>query len=160
MADLLHIDPLNELSAYREVIHQLINTGWVGAHDLLPAALASVLIPVDVIDTDDAVVVRANIPGVPEEELKITLSGHFLTIKGETKDEGEPDNPHFIRRERRMATVSRTVDLPVEVDADRARAHFQDGVLTLTLPKNEDVRPTRIKITPEFMSPAPPKEEV
>ena len=118
------------------------------------------LVPVDVIDTDDAVVVRANMPGVPEEELKITLSGHSLTIKGETKDEGGPDNPHFIRRERRMATVSRTVDLPVEVNADRARAHFHDGVLRLALPKNEDVRPKRIKITPEVMNPAPPKEEV
>lgn len=118
------------------------------------------VVPVDVIDTDDAIVVRANMPGVPEEELKITLSGHSLTIKGETKDEGEPDNPHFIRRERRMATISRTMDLPGEVDADRAQAHFHDGVLTLTLPKNEDARPKRIKITPEFMSPAPPKEEV
>lgn len=147
MADLLHIDPLNELSAYREAIRQLIDEGWVGTRDLLPAALASVLVPVDVIDTDDAVVVRANMPGVPAEELKITLSGHALTIKGESRDEGEFENPRFIRRERRNTTVSRTVDLPVEVDGDRAQAHFHDGVLTLTLPKNEEVRPKRIKIT-------------
>lgn len=160
MADLFHMDPLNELSAYREAIRQLIDAGWVGARDLLPAALASVLVPVDVIDTDDAVVVRANMPGVPTEELKVTLSGRSLTIKGEAKDEGELENPRFIRRERRIATISRTVDLPVEVDADRARAHFQDGVLTLTLPKNEEIRPKRITITSEEVSPAPPKEEV
>lgn len=147
MADLLHFDPLNELSVYREAIRQLIDTGWVGPRDLLPAALASMLVPVDVIDTDDAVVVRANMPGVPAEELKITLSGHSLTIKGETKDQGEFENPRFLRRERRMATISRTLDLPEEVDADRAQAHFHDGVLTLTLPKNEEVRPKRIKIS-------------
>lgn len=160
MTNLPHFDPLNELSAYGEALRQLIGTGWVGPHELLPAALASVLVPVDVIETDDVVVVRANVPGVPADELKITLSGHSLTIKGEAKDEGELENPRFIRRERRMATVSRTVDLPVEVDADRARAHFHDGVLTLTLPKSEEIRAKRIKITTEYPSPALPKEEM
>lgn len=159
MANLLHTNPLNELSAYREALHQLIDAGWFGAHDLLPAALAMVLVPVDVIDTDDALVVRANMPGVSTEELKITLNGRSLTLKGETKDEGVLENPHFIRRERRMALVSRTVDLPVEVDADNAQAYFHDGVLTLTLPKNEKVRPRRIKIFPEVMNPVPPKEK-
>lgn len=149
MVDLFHIDPLNELNTYREAMRQLIGTGWVGPHDLLPVGLASMLVPVDVIDTDDAVVVRANMPGVLAEEIKITLSGRSLTIKGETKNEGELENSRFIRRERRMTTINRTVDLPVEVDADRAQAHFHDGVMTLTLPKSENVRPKRIKITPE-----------
>jgi HSP20 family protein len=149
MADLHHLDPLNELGAYREAIRQLIDEGWVGPRDLLPAALAAVLVPVDVIDTDDALVVRVNVPGVPAEELKITLSGHVLTLKGETKEEGEFENPRFIRRERRATAISRTVDLPAEVDADRAEARFRNGVLTLTLPKNEQARPKRIKITSE-----------
>ena len=118
------------------------------------------LVPVDVIDTDDTVVVRVNMPGVPGVELKITLSGHALTIKGETKGEGELENPRFIRREHRMTTINRTVDLPVEVDVDRAQAHFHNGVLTLTLPKNEKIRPKKIIINSEDTSPAPPTEGV
>ncbi len=160
MDDLLHIEPLSELNTYRESLRQFIDAGRVRAHNLFPAALASGLVPMDEIDTDDDRVVRVNMPRVPAEELKVTLSGRSLTIKGETKDDGEIENPRFIRRERRMEIVSWTVDLQVEVDADRAQAHFPDGVLTLTLPKNEDVRPKKIKITPELMSPAPSKEGV
>lgn len=147
MAKLIRFDPLSKLSAYRDAIRQLIDEGWAGPRDLLPAALASVLVPVDVIEMDEAVVVRADAPGVLAEELKITLSGHSLTIQGETKEEGELENPRFIRHERRNTTISRTVDLPVDVDADRAQAHFHNGVLTLTLPKSEKFRPKRIAIS-------------
>lgn len=157
MADLLHFDPLNELSAYREAIRQLIDAGWVGPRDLLPAALASVLVPVDVIDTDYAVVLRANIPGVTADELKITLSGRTLTIKGELKEEGISENPVFIRRERRTASISRTVDLPAELDADRAEAVIHNGVLTLTLPKIAEVRSKKIKVNTENDNAAPTK---
>ena len=147
MTDLLHFDPLTDLSALRDAMRQLLDEGWVGPRDLLPAALASVLVPVDVLDTGPDLVVRAAMPGVKAEHLKITLSGSTLTLKGEVEAESEFEDATYLRRERRASAFTRSLALPVTVEADHAQAVFRDGVLTLTLPKTEKVRPKIIKVT-------------
>lgn len=147
MNDIRHFDPLADLAALREAMRQLLDEGWVSPRDLLPAILASVFVPVDVLDTGPDIVVRATIPGVKAEQLDLTLSGNALTLKGEVEAETEFEGATYLRRERRAATFTRTLTLPVAVEVDRVRASLRDGVLTLTLPKSESVRPKTIKVT-------------
>jgi len=145
VSDMLGLDPMAELGAYRDAIRQLLEEGWA-PRDMVPSSLASVLVPVDVLDAGPDVIVRANMPGVKVEHLAITLSGQTLTIKGEVK-EPEIEGATYLRRERRASKFTRSLILPMEVDADHAEAKFSDGVLTLSLPKSESVRPKTIKIT-------------
>jgi HSP20 family protein len=144
--DVLGFDPIAELGAYRDAMRQLLEEGWA-PRDIAPSAVASVLMPVDLLDVGPDLVVRANMPGVKAENLTITLSGNALTLKGEVKAEPEFEGATYLRRERRATTFSRSLILPMDVEADHAEAIFSDGVLTLTLPKSESVRPKTIRVT-------------
>jgi HSP20 family protein len=101
---------------------------------------------VDVYETEDAVVVKSAIPGVKPEDIDISLTGDTLTIKGETKSEEEVKEENYVRREMRYGSFARTLSVPTSVVTDKAEAKFADGVLTLTLPKAEEVKPKAIQI--------------
>lgn len=149
MADIFSFDPFVELGAYREALRQLVESGMLLPRDLLPSAVASVVVAVDVLDTGPEIVVLANLPGVKAEDVQISVVGTSLSIKGSVQVSKEYEGSHVIRRERRATGFVRTVQLPVEVDADRAAAKFSNGVLTLTLPKSETIRPRMIKVESE-----------
>ena len=100
----------------------------------------------DMYQTDNDVVVKASLPGVKREEVEVTVTGDTLTIKGETKAEEEVKRENYFRQERRYGAFNRSVTIPVPVQGDKAEATFQDGVLTITLPKAEEVKPKRINI--------------
>jgi len=100
----------------------------------------------DVTENDDNYTVRASLPGIKAEDLDISFSENTLTIKGETKGENVDENEKWHLRERRFGSFMRTISLPTQVNADAIDAHFENGVLTLTLPKAEEVKPRRIAI--------------
>ena len=101
---------------------------------------------VDVIDRDDEVVVRAEIPGVVKENLEVNVSDNVLTIKAETKREKKEEKGDYYRCEISRGSFARTLSLPHYVDHEKAKANFKDGVLELTLPKLEKVKRRNIKI--------------
>jgi len=101
---------------------------------------------VDMYETDDAIVVKAAIPGIKSDELDVSITGDTLTIKGETKAEEEIKEENFIRRERCYGSFCRSLPIPLPVVAGKAEAEFEDGVLTLTLPKAEEVKPKAIRV--------------
>lgn len=101
---------------------------------------------VDVIDRDNEVVVRADIPGVRRENLDVSVSENMVTIKGETKHEEKEEKGNYYRRETSRGTFSRTIALPSYVSSDECKATFKDGVLELTLPKLEKAKRRTIKI--------------
>jgi len=101
---------------------------------------------VDVLDRDDDVVVRAELPGVKKEDVEVSISGNMLTIKGETKHEEKEEKGDYYRAEMSRGAFSRTFSLPTEVDQARAAAAMKDGVLELTLPKIEKSKRRTIKI--------------
>jgi HSP20 family protein len=113
-----------------------------------PAELGFAL---DVYETDDAVVVKGALPGVRPEEVDISVTGDVLTIKGETKSEEETKDGNYHRRELRYGAFARSVALPTLVDHDKAEATFENGILTISLPKAEEVRPKSIKIAAHSM---------
>jgi HSP20 family protein len=90
--------------------------------------------------------VKATLPGVKADDIKISVTGDVLTIRGEVKHEEEVKNAAYHLRERSYGSFSRSIPLPTSVVADRAHAEFEDGVLTLRLPKAEEVRPKTIAV--------------
>ncbi len=102
---------------------------------------------VDVYETEDSVVVKTPIPGVKPEDIQVSLVGDTLTIKAEMKEEKEEKRQNYLRRERRMGSYNRSLTLPGGLQSDKAQADYTNGILTLTLPKAEEVKPKTIKVT-------------
>jgi HSP20 family protein len=100
----------------------------------------------DMIETNDALVVKAVVPGVKPEDISISVTGDALTIQGEIKEEQETREHNIHVRERQYGRFSRTVSLPTAVIAEKADAQFEQGILTLTLPKAEDAKPKVITV--------------
>lgn len=101
---------------------------------------------IDMYQTDNDVVVKAVLPGIKPDDLNISVTGDVLTISGENKREEEHKNARYHMRETQYGSFTRSIPLPVSVNADQANANFEDGVLTLTLPKKEEVRPKTISV--------------
>lgn len=100
---------------------------------------------VDVIDREGEVLVRAEIPGTRKDDIEVTLTHDLLSIKGETREEKE-EKGEFFRSEIRRGSFVRTVRLPEEVLGDKAKAHFEDGMLEVTIPKAEKAARHTVKI--------------
>lgn len=98
----------------------------------------------DVYTTEDEIVVQAPMPGVNPEEVDITLEGDTLTIKGEVK--APVENVDYVLQERWYGPFSRSLVINVPVDANKVEATFENGLLTVTIPKAEEVRPKTIKV--------------
>jgi HSP20 family protein len=103
------------------------------------------LLPLDVYSTADEFVIQASVPGLNPDDVEITIEGESLTIKGERC--APLENVDYYIQERRYGAFSRTLTLNVPVQADEAEAVFEKGVLTLTIPKAEEVRPKVIRVT-------------
>ncbi|MDT7943565.1 MAG: Hsp20/alpha crystallin family protein [Dehalococcoidia bacterium] len=102
--------------------------------------------PVDMYETDEALVVKAALPGLRPEDVEISVQGDLLTIKGELKREEKVERENYHRRELRYGMCSRTISLPVAVDAEKAEATFEHGILTVTLPKVPEARAKVIRV--------------
>ena len=101
-------------------------------------------LPVDAWLTEEALVIKANLPGINPDDVQVTLEGDSLTISAEIPKPEEPGQTLML--ERPYGKVSRTLTLNVPVEVDKIDAVFKDGVLTLTLPKAERIRPRTIKV--------------
>ena len=101
---------------------------------------------VDVSETENEFVVRAELPGVDKKDLEVTLSEDALTIKGSTKAEKEEEKGDYYRREVSSGSFSRTIRLPTAVDGDKVTSSFKDGILELTLPKVTKAKRHTIKV--------------
>ena len=104
---------------------------------------------VDLTDTNDMLVVKAEIPGIEPKEIALTLQDQVLTIKGEKKHEKEEKDEHYFRAERSYGAFARSLRLPVPVDGSKVTASFKNGVLTVTLPKTPAAKGTAIPIKAE-----------
>jgi len=101
---------------------------------------------IDMYQTDDEIVVKASLPGVKADEVQINITGEVLTLKGQTKQVEEKKDKAWHMREQRWGTFERAIALPTEVVSDGAKAEFENGILTITLPKAEEVKPKIINI--------------
>ena len=138
-------EPFNEMVSLRDAVNQLFQDSFIRPGSwLMPFDGAQPA--VDVIENKNEIIVKASIPGIKPDDIDITLTGDQLTLKGETKSEQKIEEGNYVRQERRYGAFQRTVTLPTSVVSDKAKAEFENGVLTLTLPKSEDVKPKTIKV--------------
>jgi HSP20 family protein len=101
---------------------------------------------VDVAENEDGYIVKASVPGINPDELEITLEDNVLTLKGEVSADEEINEDQYHVRERRYGSFSRSVRFPVAVNGDDVEATYENGILTLNVPKAEEVKPRRIAI--------------
>jgi HSP20 family protein len=143
-------DPTSDFAAMRNVMDRLFDQSFGripafrNGEDLGVASLG-----LDVYETNDSFVVKAAIPGVDPKDVDISVEDDILTIKGETQSKEESNEDSYVRRELRYGSFQRSLRLPPTVDADRAEAGFEHGMLKLTLPKKPEARARSIKITPQ-----------
>jgi HSP20 family protein len=101
---------------------------------------------VEVADTKDAVVVKAQVPGIPKDNIQVNVTDDTVTLKGEMKEEEKKEEKNYFRREFRYGAFMRTIPLPVAVQADKTTAQLKDGVLEVTIPKAEQAKVKEIPI--------------
>lgn len=141
MTNLIRWEPFGELVSMRKEFDRLFD-------DFLsrPSMSDRVVPLIDLYQTDDNVVARIGLPGIKPEDVDIQVTGSVLTVRGESRMEKEVEEATYHLREQRQGSFSRSVNLPTLVVADEANAEFEDGVLTITLPKAEEVKPKAIKV--------------
>ena len=144
--DIIPRKPFSELSTVRNEMDRLWNRfldDWP-----LPAMFTKGWAPmIDISEAKDKLIVKAELPGLDPEDLKLSLSGDLLTIQGEKKKEKEEKDEQHYSLERYCGEFQRTIRLPVEVQEDKIEAKFDKGVLTITMPKTAKSKKKEIKIS-------------
>jgi HSP20 family protein len=146
--------PFGELMSLRQAMDRLFEDSFVRSPGGAVWSGPTSALPLDVRSTPDALVVEAALPGVSPDDVEITVEGGTLTISGSYRDERSDDEGDYLVREIRRGSFGRTISLPDGLEADRATATFENGVLALRIPRAEQVKPRQIRITPGAETPA------
>jgi HSP20 family protein len=144
MSSIIRWQPFEDLVSLRDAMDRLFEESFIRPRSWMMPFEGG--LAVDVYETEDNVVVEASLPGVKPEEIEVNLTGNVLTIKGETKFEKEENGERYIRRERRYGSFCRSVSLPAGLEGGKAEAEFEHGILKLTIPKAEAVKPKVIEV--------------
>lgn len=136
-------NPFRELVNLREDMDRFLNT-FFGRHQEETEGFWAPVI--DIEEDNDNFTVKAELPGIKKDDIKISVRGNLLSIAGERKQESKVKNRTFHRIERSYGNFMRTITLPSEVNADNVKATYKDGILIITLPKPESMKPKEISI--------------
>ena len=147
MSNLTRWEPVREMMTLREAMDRLFDDAFTRPLNLRDGGWSAPAI--DMYQTDDEVVVRAALPGFKADEVQINVTGDVLTLRGEMKQQDEKKERAWHIREQRWGSFERSISLPTEVTADQAVADFENGILTITLPKAEEVKPKTINVKPK-----------
>ena len=144
------MSPAAEMLSLRDIVNQMMENAVVSPSQWLGVMNnGNVDAPaLDVMENEDGFVVKAALPGWKPDQVEVNIENGVLTLKGEVKDEqtAEEDKGRYHRREIRHMSFQRMLSLPTEVNADKATAEFENGILTLSVPKADVVKPKSIKI--------------
>jgi len=139
-------EPLRDLLASQREFDRLFRGAFSPALSEGELSTRTWAPPVDIYENGDSLVLKAELPGINPDEVEIRVEDNTLYLKGERKFEKEVKEQNYHRVERSYGTFTRTFSLPNSIDADKVTANYQDGVLTLTMPKKEEAKPKTIKI--------------
>jgi HSP20 family protein len=141
---LVRWDPIRELDSLQGDMNRLFDRFFEGragngtSRRWIPA--------MDLVETDDSLVLRGDLPGMTEDDVDIEIKDNILTVSGERKSESEQSGEGYHRVERAFGSFSRSLTLPQGVDAGRVEAKFENGVLEVRIPKPAEAKPTRVQI--------------
>lgn len=149
MAIMRWVDPFKELSAIHERMNQLFDETFLPARgsgsEAAPAA-AMWSPAVDIYESGDDIVVKAEIAGIDKDEVAVEVKDGILTLRGERKFEKEEKEENYHRIERSYGTFVRSFALPSSVDPEKVRAALKDGVLEVRIGKREQAKPRKVKV--------------
>jgi len=137
-------EPFRDMVTLRNAMDRLFEESFVRPSLLFPESVGE--FAVDMFQTDNDVIIKAALPGIRPEDTDISISGDMVTIKAERKEDQEVKEEDYLYKEHRYGSFTRTITLPMSVQTGKAEANFEDGMLTLRLPKAEEVKPKQIKI--------------
>jgi HSP20 family protein len=140
--------PLGEFMTLRQAMDRLIDDDVFRPFRWTSGAFEGPGLPLDVSTTPDELIVEASLPGITPEDVDITVENGTLTITGKTADERRAEEGSYLVQEIRRGAFSRSLTLPNGLEPDKASATFEHGVLTLRIPKAEQVKPRQIRISP------------
>ncbi len=136
-------DPVRDMLTLRQAVDRVLDELFTRGSET--RGTGAWLLPMDAYITDDAIVIRADVPGIAADELEISLEGETLTVRGEIKRDAS-DNRKYVLLERPTGRFERTLTISTPIEHDKVEATFKDGVLTLTMPKAETVKPRQISV--------------
>ena len=139
-------DPFRDLSVLQERMNRLFEDAGRGYRGDDAAATTTWSPAVDIFETETEIMVKAELPGIERKDIALNLDNNVLTLKGERKFEKETRQENYHRIERSYGVFSRAFSIPAIVDEEKIRADYKDGILTIALPKKEQVKPKQIKI--------------
>jgi HSP20 family protein len=142
---LIRWDPVRELDSLQGDMNRLFDRFFEG-RSANSGAVRRWIPAMDLVETGDHLVLRADLPGMSEDDVDIEIKDGVLTVSGERKAEHEEKGEGFHRVERSFGSFSRSLSLPDGVDVGKVEANFADGVLEVRVPKPEESKPTRVQI--------------
>jgi HSP20 family protein len=140
--------PFGEMMTLRQAMDRLFDDDYLRPMRWLSGGLDGPALPLDVTTDADALTIEAALPGIKPDDVDITVENGTVTISGRTAAERNAEEGSYLVQEIRRGTFSRSVTLPTGLEADRAEATFEHGILRLRIQKAEQVKPKQIKITP------------
>lgn len=143
--ELTPLRPFRELTTLREEMDKLWNR-FFGEWPSMEPSRGEWAPSLDVSETKDNIAVKAEVPGMDAKDIDISLANDVLTVKGEKKQQKEEKDENYHRVERSYGAFSRSIRLPREVQSDKIKANYKNGVLKITLPKSEEAKKKEIKI--------------
>ena len=141
---LMQWEPSESLATLQREVNRVLESFFAGSPLRFGESITSPA--VEVADTKETVVVKAQVPGVSKEQIQVTVSEGMVTIKGEMKEEAKQEEKNYLRREFHYGAFTRTVPLPSGVQAEKATAQLKDGMLEVTIPKSAEARVKAIPI--------------
>jgi HSP20 family protein len=145
MATIARLEPFRGLSTLQDQFNRLFNES--SRNHTEESALTTWAPAVDIYETPNELVVKADLPDVNEKDIDVRVENNLLTIRGERKFEKSVSEENFLRVERTYGSFSHSFSLPNTVNAEAIGAEYKNGVLTVTLPKREESKPRQVKVT-------------
>ncbi len=148
MKELMRWDPFKELSSLREEIDKLFDS-FFGRKSLFAEKELSFSPSIDVEETENSFLIKAEVPGIKKEDIKVTIDEDGITISGERKKDKEEKGKTYHRIEMAYGKFKRYIPFPREVEPDKAKAKYKEGILHIEIPKSEKAKPKEVEIKVE-----------
>jgi HSP20 family protein len=142
---IVRFEPFRDLTTQREYV-RLLKEAFSPMSSETEVSTRAWAPPVDIYETEDAIVLKAELPGIDPKGVEVRVEDNTLYLKGERNYEKEVKEQNYHRIERSYGSFARSFSLPNSIDAEKVKAEYKDGLLTLTMPKREEAKPKTIKI--------------
>jgi HSP20 family protein len=139
-------DPFRDMVTLREKMNRLFEDVFTGRGEDKELAASTWAPAVDIYETENELIMTAEVPGIEEKDIEIKIEDNTLSLRGERKFEKETKEENYHRIERSYGSFYRAFTLPNSIDPDRIQAEYENGVLKISMPKRQELKPRKVKI--------------